>query len=51
MDWDDAYNNRGHIADAEGYPPRLVVQAAAFRERMAAAGRARLNVAYGTAVP
>lgn len=49
MDWDDAYNNRGHIADAEGYPPRWGRQAAALRERMAAAGRARLDIAYGAA--
>ncbi len=49
MDWDDAYNNRGHIADAESYPPRLAAAAAAVRERMAAAGRARLDIAYGTA--
>ena len=47
MDWDDAYNNRGHIADAEGYPPRWGRQAAALRERMAAAGRARPDIAYG----
>ncbi|MFQ5566016.1 MAG: alpha/beta hydrolase, partial [Paracoccaceae bacterium] len=49
MDWDDAYNNRGHIAGAEDYPPRWAKQAAAFRERMAAAGRARLDLAYGAA--
>jgi acetyl esterase/lipase len=47
MDWDDAYNNRGHIADAEIYPPRWGMQAAALRDRMAAAGRARLDIAYG----
>jgi acetyl esterase/lipase len=47
MDWDDAYNNRSHIADAESYPPRWGRQAAALRERMAAAGRARLDIAYG----
>ena len=49
MDWDDAYNNRGHIAEADSYPPRWGRQAAALRERMAAAGRARLDIAYGTA--
>ncbi len=49
MDWDDAYNNRGHIPDAESYPPRWAAEAAAFRERIAAENRARLDVAYGAA--
>ena len=49
MDWDDAYNNRGHIAEAESYPPRWAAEAAAMRERVAAAGRARLDIAYGAA--
>ncbi len=49
MDYDDAYNNRGHIPDAESYPPRLAAEAAAFRERQTAADRARLDVAYGAA--
>jgi len=48
MDWDDAYNKRGHIPDAEDFPPRWAAQAAAFRERMTVAGRAQLDVAYGT---
>ena len=47
MDWDDAYNNRGHIPEAESYPPRFAAAAAAFRERQTAAGRARLDIAYG----
>jgi arylformamidase len=47
MDWDDAYNNRDHIPGAAEYPPRLEAQAAAFRKDMTAAGRARLDVAYG----
>ena len=47
MDWDDAYDNRGHIADAEDFPPRWGRRAAAFRKRMAAAGRARLDIAHG----
>ena len=49
MDYDDAYNNRGHIPDAESYPPRFAAEAAAFRERQTAADRARLDVAYGAA--
>ena len=48
MDWDDAYNNRSHIAEADNYPPRWAAEAAALRERLAAAGRARLDIAYGT---
>jgi len=48
MDWDDAYNNRGHIEHAESYPLRWAEEAADFRRRMAANGRARLDVAYGT---
>ena len=47
MDWDDAYNNRDHIPDAESYPPRLAAAAAAFRKRLVATGRARLDIAYG----
>lgn len=46
-DWDDAYANRAHIADAESYPPRWAAEAAAFRERMVGAGRAELGIAYG----
>jgi arylformamidase len=48
MDWDDAYNNRGHIEGAESYPPRWAAEAKAFRKRMAAAGRAQLDIPYGT---
>lgn len=47
MDWDDAYDNRGHIKDAESYPPRWAAAAAAFRESMEQAGRARLDIPYG----
>ena len=47
MDWDDAYNNSDHIADAAGFPPRWARLAEAFRQRMTAAGRARLDIAYG----
>jgi len=49
MDWDDAYNNRSHIAEADSYPPRWSAEAAALRQRLEAAGRARLDIAYGTA--
>jgi acetyl esterase/lipase len=47
IDWDDAYNNRDHIPDAAQFPPRWTAQAAAFRKRLATAGRARLDIAYG----
>jgi acetyl esterase/lipase len=47
IDWDDAYNNRGHIADAEGYLSRLAADAPAFRAELAATGRERLDIAYG----
>ncbi len=47
MDWDDAYDNRGHTPDWESYPPRWAEAAAAFRERMAGARRAQLDIAYG----
>ncbi len=48
MDWDDAYDNRGHTPGWESYPPRWAEAAAAFRERMSKAGRARLDIPYGT---
>ncbi len=48
MDWDDAYNNRGHIEGAESFAPRWAAEAAAFRTRMTAAGRVRLDIPYGT---
>lgn len=48
MDWDDAYDNRGHIPDWESYPPRWEKDAAAFRARLEKTGRARLDLPYGT---
>lgn len=48
MDWDDAYNNRGHIPEADSFQPRWAEQAAAFREQAVAGGRARLDLPYGT---
>jgi len=49
MDWDDAYNIRSHTPDVESYITRWETQAVTFRERMTAAGRARLDIAYGAA--
>jgi acetyl esterase/lipase len=48
MDWDDAYNNRGHIKDAESYPPRWAAEAKEFRDKIDTKGRAQLDIAYGT---
>ena len=47
-DYDDAYANGAHIAGAADYPPRWSAEAEAFRDRLAAAGRARLDVEYGS---
>lgn len=46
-DWDDAYANGAHIAGADAFPPRWADAAAQFRDRVSAAGRARLAVSYG----
>jgi arylformamidase len=46
-DWDDAYTNGVHIAGGEAWPERWAQSAQAFRETLAAAGRARLDIAYG----
>lgn len=47
IDWDDAYANAAHIAHAADYPPRWQGLAQAWRQQLAAAGRARLNLPYG----
>lgn len=46
-DWDDAYTNGAYISGGAEYPARWAEAAAEFRSRMTAAGRARLDVAYG----
>lgn len=46
-DWDDAYANRDHIAGADGFIERWPQEAAAFRDRLKAEGRARLDLSYG----
>lgn len=48
-DWDDAYANASHIPDGSAYPARWIKCAEAFREELAKAGRARIDVAYGPA--
>lgn len=45
-DWSDAYANRAHIPDGDGYPPRWAEAAAAFRAGLAA-DRRREDIAYG----
>lgn len=49
QDWDDAYENRAHIPGGDDYPPKWDAAAATFRAQMSAAGRARLDIAYGAA--
>ena len=47
-DWSDAYTNGAHIAGGERWPAAWIEPAARFREALAAAGRARLDLAYGS---
>ena len=49
IDWDDAYANGPNIAGGERWPQLWVEPARAFRDRLSAAGRARLDLSYGTA--
>lgn len=46
-DWDDAYTNGANIAGGDRWPAAWVGPARAFRDRLAAAGRARLDLDYG----
>jgi arylformamidase len=48
-DWDDAYANTIHIPDGAAYPARWTARAEAFREELAAVGKARIDLAYGPA--
>ncbi|MFK7942369.1 MAG: alpha/beta hydrolase [Paracoccaceae bacterium] len=45
MDWNAAYSNVDHVANAASFPARWQEEAATFRTAMT--GRAQLNVAYG----
>ncbi len=47
VDWDDAYANAAHIAGGETYPAKWSALAKVFRDEIAAAGRAELDLAYG----
>lgn len=48
-DWDDAYTNGANIPHGEEWPQRWVAPSAAYREELAAEGRARLDLSYGDA--
>lgn len=46
-DLDDAYANGKYIAGADEFPPRWAAKAKDLRDRLAAQGRAKLDLAYG----
>jgi acetyl esterase/lipase len=46
-DWDDAYDNAGHIGDAEVFPSLWAARAGGYEAERLAAGRAELDCAYG----
>ncbi|RWM10038.1 alpha/beta hydrolase [Mesorhizobium sp.] len=48
-DWDDAYANGANIAGGDRWPAAWEAPARAFRERLLAEGRARLDIVYGKA--
>ncbi len=47
-DWDDAYTNGAHIAGGERWPAAWVEPARAFRDALSSAGRAKLDLGYGS---
>ncbi len=46
-DWDDAYANSVHIVGSADLPDLWARRAKAFHDELSAAGRARLDIAYG----
>eukprot|EP01093_Parvamoeba_rugata_P012289 TRINITY_DN3558_c0_g1_i2.p1 TRINITY_DN3558_c0_g1~~TRINITY_DN3558_c0_g1_i2.p1 ORF type:complete len:279 (-),score=38.09 TRINITY_DN3558_c0_g1_i2:609-1445(-) len=48
-DWDDAYANGDHIADAGSFPGMWAEHSSRFRDALIADGRAELDVPYGAA--
>ncbi|MBX3581710.1 MAG: alpha/beta hydrolase [Rhizobiaceae bacterium] len=48
LNWDDAYTNGAHIAGGDRWPDAWAGPAKAWREERAAAGKARLDVKYGS---
>ncbi|TIV49897.1 MAG: alpha/beta hydrolase, partial [Mesorhizobium sp.] len=49
VDWDDAYANGANIVGGDRWPAAWDGPAQAFRERLSAQGRARLDIVYGEA--
>lgn len=47
VEWEDAYANMSNIPGGDGWPDRWAGLASAFREKLSAVGRARLDLAYG----
>ena len=48
-DWESAYTNGAYIVDGDRWPAAWVEPAKSFRDGLTAAGRARLDLAYGPA--
>ncbi|NLS16560.1 alpha/beta hydrolase [Rhizobium sp. P40RR-XXII] len=48
-DWESAYTNGAYIVDGDSWPAAWVEPAKAFRDSLMAAGRAKLDLAYGSA--
>ena len=46
-DWDNAYANSANIAGGERWPDAWTGPAQAYRDKIAAQGRAKLDLAYG----
>lgn len=46
--WDDAYANGVNIAGGDRWPAAWMTPAKDFRDRLSAAGRAKLGIAYGS---
>ncbi|RWE75484.1 alpha/beta hydrolase [Mesorhizobium sp.] len=49
VDWDDAYANGANIAGGDRWPAAWDGSAQAFREKLLAQGRVRLDIVYGEA--
>lgn len=49
IDWDDAFDNSGYVAGADRLPGRWSAEASAFRAEAEAAGRADIDLVYGSA--
>lgn len=47
IDWDDAFDNSGYVADSALLPERWAAEAAAARADLSARDRARIDLAYG----